>query len=132
NLPQVNKLLQVEDRQGQALPGGGFGGSFAEGLGQLAGFRFQAPEFGPQGFDLATFGVRQRGEQVALGDGQAFQAGAGGGFVRRQRAVVNAGAMDAAAQAAVAARLAVATAEQDLAGGGIKHRAGGFAGAATV
>jgi hypothetical protein len=27
---QVNKLLQVEDRQGQALPGGDFGGGGAE------------------------------------------------------------------------------------------------------
>lgn len=52
---QVNKLLQVEDRQGQAVPGSGFGGGGAEGFAELTGFGFEANQFGAQGFHPVAF-----------------------------------------------------------------------------
>ena len=127
---QVDKFFQVQQGQGEALPGGGFGSGFGSGFG--GGLGFQGLQFGAEGLDLGTLFWREGGQKGVVAGGEGLEAGGLGDFFIGEGAVVEAGAMDASGEAAVAAGFAMAAAEEDLAGSGFEDGSGRLAITAAI
>jgi len=132
NLAKVDELFEVNQRLREASPCLHFGiiatrgfASGFEGLIHDVALRLERMK-------LLALRLRESGEDVGFAKGVGFDGGGLGDLLRRESTVVEAGAVDTAAEAVVAAGLGVTAAEEDLALVGFEGSTRGFAVGAAV